>query len=158
MKLWEFFAETPNADKLDKPTPTIADLAQKYGVSTVEVHRELQKGIKIEHEHTSDPIVAKEIALDHLGERLDYYTQLAKIETNEAVKKKTDEKTLKSAVADLENKLLATNTRKHTYKEIDSMMQKISKEKTITAKELHDAFEKKNGVSPDEWIEYQEVG
>lgn len=157
MKLWEFFAETPKADKLDKPTPTIADLAQKYGVSTIEVHRELQKGIKIEHEHTSDPIVAKEIALDHLGERLDYYTQLAKIETNEAVKK-TDEKILRSAVSELENKLLATNTRKHTYKEIDGMMQKISKEKKITAKELHDAFGKKHGVSADEWIGYQEVG
>jgi hypothetical protein len=71
---------------------------------------------------------------------------------------KTDPKVLKSAVTDLENTLLATNKRKHTYKEIDTMMKKICKEKKITGKELHDAFVKKHGVSPDEWIEYQEIG
>ena len=71
---------------------------------------------------------------------------------------KIDPKVLKSAVTELENTLLATNKRKHTYKEIDTMMTKICKEKKLTGKDLHDAFVKKHGVSPDEWIEYQEIG
>lgn len=71
---------------------------------------------------------------------------------------KIDPKVLKSAVSELENTLLATNKRKHTYKEIDAMMQKICKEKKLTGKDLHDAFVKKHGVVPDEWIEYQEIG
>ena len=41
---------------------------------------QLQQGIRVELEHTSDFATAKEIALDHLGERPDYYEQLAKIE------------------------------------------------------------------------------
>jgi hypothetical protein len=75
-------------------------------------------------------------------------------------KTKKKEKTIdiKPAVTDLENKLLATNTRKHTYQEIDDLMKSIAKENKITAKQLHDAFKKKHGVIPDEWIEYQEVG
>jgi hypothetical protein len=81
---------------------------------------------------------------------------------NESKPKKKDDKpsakVLQSAVTDLENKLLATNKRNHTYKEIDTMMKAISKDKKITAKQLHDVFVKKHGVSPDEWIEYQEIG
>jgi len=41
---------------------------------------ELAKGIKIEQEHTSDPQLAKKIALDHLAEIPDYYTRLDKME------------------------------------------------------------------------------
>lgn len=69
-----------------------------------------------------------------------------------------DAKVLKSAVSDLENTLLATNKRKHTYTEIDTMMRKICKDKKLLGKDLHDAFVKKHGVTPDEWIEYQEIG
>ena len=65
---------------LDKPTPTVHDLAEKYHTSILAVEIELKKGIKVEMEHTSKRSVAKEIALDHLGERLDYYTKLSKVE------------------------------------------------------------------------------
>lgn len=41
---------------------------------------ELEKGIKIEMEHTDDPKIAKEIAKDHLSEISDYYTRLIKME------------------------------------------------------------------------------
>lgn len=37
-------------------------------------------GIKVEMEHTSDPDIAKEIALDHLTEDPEYYTHLAEME------------------------------------------------------------------------------
>lgn len=65
---------------LGKPTPTVNDLAKKYGVSVLEVKKQLMKGMKVEKEHTNDPKIAREIALDHLGEKLNYYILLAKIE------------------------------------------------------------------------------
>lgn len=43
--------------------------------------KELEMGIKVEQEHTHDPLIAKQIALDHLAEVKDYYTRLAKMET-----------------------------------------------------------------------------
>jgi hypothetical protein len=67
-------------------------------------------------------------------------------------------KTLETAVTNLENKLLSGNRRDYTYQEIDKIMKKISIQSDITADQLHDAFKKKHGVIPDEWIENQEVG
>jgi hypothetical protein len=39
---------------------------------------ELRKGIKVELEHIKDPNKAKEIAKDHLAEKPEYYTRLAR--------------------------------------------------------------------------------
>jgi hypothetical protein len=41
---------------------------------------QLKQGIKTEREHTHDPVMALEIAIDHLTEYPDYYTRLAKME------------------------------------------------------------------------------
>ena len=68
---------------LDNPTPTVKELAAKYNVPTKQVNLELAKGIKIEMEHSSDVDVAREIALDHLNEKLNYYTLLKKVETED---------------------------------------------------------------------------
>lgn len=65
---------------LDKPTPSVHTLALKYKTSVAHVQDQLNKGIEVELEHTSDPAVAEEIALDHLNERLDYYDALATID------------------------------------------------------------------------------
>lgn len=40
--------------------------------------QELEKGIKVEKEHTNDEATAKQIALDHLAEDPYYYTKLSK--------------------------------------------------------------------------------
>ena len=42
--------------------------------------KQLKMGIKVEKEHTSNDKIAREIALDHLGELPDYYTRLKKME------------------------------------------------------------------------------
>jgi hypothetical protein len=42
---------------------------------------ELRIGIEIELEHTDQPDVAKQIALDHLAEIPDYYTRLVAMES-----------------------------------------------------------------------------
>ena len=63
---------------LDKPTHSPESLAKKYNVPVSHIHDQLARGIKIEQEHTSKLDVAREIALDHLGERPDYYMKLDK--------------------------------------------------------------------------------
>lgn len=42
--------------------------------------RELAMGIKVEMEHTTDPLVAKKISIDHLSELPNYYTLLKDME------------------------------------------------------------------------------
>jgi hypothetical protein len=44
--------------------------------------KQLQKGIKVEREHTDDPTLAQEIAMDHLQEDPRYYDKLETIETH----------------------------------------------------------------------------
>ena len=47
------------------------------------IKKELDKGIKVEMEHTKNRETAKEIAMDHLYEDPNYYIKLSKVETNE---------------------------------------------------------------------------
>lgn len=71
---------------------TLEDIAKKHDkkgyyhidnmVSTLK--KQLDKGIKVEMEHTKDKSKAKEIAMDHLWEHPNYYDKLEKIESKEA--------------------------------------------------------------------------
>jgi hypothetical protein len=70
---------------------TFKDLVSKnltkgteYGKIESRLKTQLNKGIKVEMEHTSDKRKAKEIALDHLFEDPKYYDKLKKIEGKEA--------------------------------------------------------------------------
>ena len=68
-------------DLLSKPTPSVTQLARKYGVSAHLVDQRLRQGRAVELEHTDNLQVAEEIALDHLGEDLNYYQKLSNMET-----------------------------------------------------------------------------
>lgn len=58
------------ADKL-----SIKDLAKKHKVSIEDIKKEIKIGVKIEKEHVGDDInKAKEIAMDHISEFVDYYS------------------------------------------------------------------------------------
>jgi len=58
------------ADKL-----SIKDLSKKHKVSVDEIKKEIRIGVKIEKEHVGDDInKAKEIAMDHISEFSDYYS------------------------------------------------------------------------------------
>lgn len=59
---------------------TIEDVATMHKVNLSWLKEQHKKGIKIESEHTTDPKVAAEIALDHLTEDPKYYIKLASIE------------------------------------------------------------------------------
>jgi 5'(3')-deoxyribonucleotidase len=67
--------------ELNKTTPSVRDLAKKYATDPAEIHRQVNRGVKVEFEHTNDIEVATEIAMDHLKEKLDYYDLLNKLET-----------------------------------------------------------------------------
>ena len=65
-----------------KKVHNVESIAKKHKVDPKSVKEQLQKGIKIEHEHTNDESLARTIALQHLAERPDYYTKLQKVEEN----------------------------------------------------------------------------
>lgn len=64
---------------------TLLDIAEKYNIEVDDLIPQFRKGIKVEKEHTSDPEIAEEIAMDHLWEDPKYYDKLEKIETNESL-------------------------------------------------------------------------
>lgn len=59
---------------------TLQSLAEKHNVSVDYLQKQLEKGVKVEKEHTQDDKQAKEIAMDHLTESADYYIKLEKVE------------------------------------------------------------------------------
>ena len=68
----------------DVPLPfekggSIPSLAKRYNTSLNEIMKKISEGETIEMEHTDNPKVARKIALDHIGEDLDYYTKLKKL-------------------------------------------------------------------------------
>lgn len=60
---------------------SIDDIAEKHKVSVEKIKSELEMGMKVEMEHTSSKRIAKQISMDHLVELPDYYTRLAKMES-----------------------------------------------------------------------------
>lgn len=63
---------------------SLKDIASKHRVDVNLLSKELQKGMKVEMEHTKDKKKAQEIAMDHLMEDPNYYKKLKKIENKEA--------------------------------------------------------------------------
>jgi hypothetical protein len=69
----------------------LIQLAKKHGGKNIhqitkilgELQDELEKGIKVEMEHTDNEKMATEIAMDHLWEDPNYYTKLKKVEMDE---------------------------------------------------------------------------
>ena len=55
-------------------------IADHHDITVDELNKHLDKGEKVELEHTDDKAVAKEIALDHLYEDPKYYDKLEKVE------------------------------------------------------------------------------
>lgn len=58
---------------------SVDSIAKKHDVSVDHIQSQLKMGVKVEREHTNSDSVAREIALDHLFEDPNYYTELKKI-------------------------------------------------------------------------------
>jgi len=73
----EFRLKGGTADKM-----TEEEIADALGEELSDVNRILDKGQKVEMEHTNDKKIARQIAMDHLMkvESLDYYDELEKME------------------------------------------------------------------------------
>lgn len=153
---------------------SVEEIAKKHRVSSSVIQKQLDMGMKVEHEHTTDNDAAMDIALQHLDEIPNYYSKLKKMEkvkedteildaegnifatvidiidgSNYKFKSFTQSIT-EDAVSELENQLKKLNNT--SYDSIDKLMRNIMKENDMTAKELHNAFIKKHDKTPDEWI------
>ena len=65
---------------LNKPVLSVSELAKKHNVNIQHIQDQLEAGIEVEHEHSTNNDVAKRIALGHIGEDPNYYTKLKKVE------------------------------------------------------------------------------
>ena len=65
-----------------KPYKTVKQIAKKHRMDVSFIQKQLDIGEPIEHEHTKNHELAKEIALQHLDEIPDYYTRLKKMEAS----------------------------------------------------------------------------
>jgi hypothetical protein len=65
-----------------KSHKTVEQIARKHRMDVSFIQKQLDMGEPIEHEHTQDHELAKDIALQHLDEIPDYYTRLKKMEAD----------------------------------------------------------------------------
>ena len=63
-----------------KPVKNITEIAKEKNVPLAYAKEQLDNGIQVEMEHTGHYEVAKQIALHHLNEGINYYIELAKVE------------------------------------------------------------------------------
>jgi hypothetical protein len=63
-----------------KSHKTVEQIAKKHRLDVSFIQKQLDMGEPIEHEHTKDHDLARDIALQHLDEIPDYYTRLKKME------------------------------------------------------------------------------
>jgi hypothetical protein len=68
------FSEEESLDGGDSDNMSIEEIADLHGEDPKKIRRELEIGTKIEMEHTKSKKIAKEIAMDHIYEISDYYT------------------------------------------------------------------------------------
>lgn len=80
-------------EQLDVKTPSVEVIAKKHGVDVSVIEKQLKVGMKVEMEHTTNEKTAREITLDHLNEKPDYYTKLAKYVEHIEEQSDTSEKT-----------------------------------------------------------------
>ena len=153
---------------------SVEEIAKKHKVSPSVIQKQLEMGMKVEHEHTTDNDAAMDIALQHLDEIPNYYSKLKKMEkvkedteildaqgnlfaTVIDIIKGSDDKfkgftqsITEDAVKELENGLKKLDNT--SYDSIDKLMRRIMERNNMSAKELHNAFVTKHDKTPDEWI------
>lgn len=91
---------------------TVEDIARKHSVFVGTIQKALERGIKVESEHTTDKKVAREIAMDHLWEDPEYYEKLEKMEKGKCNSKKEEskEQTMSDASGSFEGPLAFKET------------------------------------------------
>lgn len=119
---------------------SLEDIAKKHNVTVEVIESELEKGIKVEMEHTDDPEKAKEIALDHLSEQSDYYEKLKQVETQ------PQQPNLEEKFAEIENRI---------EEKMQSLIDTLSKQldqRDATIKGLNEQIEEIKRTSPTQIV------
>jgi hypothetical protein len=107
---------------------------------------QLAIGTEIEFEHTKDPSVAGQIALDHLSEYDDYYAELTKMEDELAAEEKgeKDDLSFQSMLSDDDDEM-----------EEESFLKE--EEENIDTEELTDLVLQVYTDLKDQGVDYQEI-
>lgn len=106
-------------------------------------------GVKVELEHTNDPMIAMEIALDHLTEIPDYYTRLNKMEDDANAEENGSEESDKSE-KEMEDVLLG-----YEPKNVGDNMDETKEE--ITSPEGYEFLNKIKQEKPNEHIRFRNL-
>jgi hypothetical protein len=94
---------------------SIADIAEKHKTSIKAIELQIEKGIKVEKEHTDSEAEARTIAMDHLVEIPDYYDRLLAME-KEATKELQEKKKKKATARDYNAKAMWGRVKAQTFK------------------------------------------
>ena len=123
---------------------TIQDISKKHKVDIKNIEKELKVGTKIEMEHTDSKVKAKEIAMDHITEFPDYYTnpKHGTIASEKGLEKDLEETTTSGSAGAYNAPLFGkqTNVRKPKAKKLAS--------KIVTKGDLKNPLGKIYSISP----------
>jgi hypothetical protein len=111
-----------------KGTKTVEQIAKKHDVSVDFIKKQLDFGIKIEHEHSNQNKTARTIALQHLDEFPDYYSHLQSLENTA----KTDNKLNRLENRILRNACNIINERVNPLKDPSTQLKKSSGAAALT--------------------------
>ena len=105
--------------EIPKDAPSIETVAKKHGVSVDEIKKQLKIGMSVEAEHGKNKGSEREIAMDHLNEKPDYYKKLKKyVEQTEQVNEM-----LKPKMSALDKFRQASAERTKKHDDIEKQMQ-----------------------------------
>jgi hypothetical protein len=105
--------------EIPKDAPSVETVAKKHGVSVDEIKKQLKIGMSVEAEHGKNKGSEREIAMDHLNEKPDYYTKLKKyVEETEQVNEM-----LKPKMSALDKFRQASAERTKKHDDIEKQMQ-----------------------------------
>lgn len=130
------------ADKL-----SLQQIADKFDVSIEKIKSQIQKGIKIEMEHTNDKEKAREIATDHISEFPDYYDRLGKME-----KKAEKQWELNESTKSLIKRLIRENINNPKKKRM--LYESSVSGKTIINVDIQPEYQKWITFDLSEWVDF----
>jgi hypothetical protein len=112
---------------------SLEDIANKHKKDITSIQRQLNKGIKVEMEHTKDKSKAKEIAMDHIFEDPNYYNKLEKIESKEATGSGSSGAYVGPVFSETENSEFWEKSRSETPKLEESEVEKVEAKEATTS-------------------------
>jgi hypothetical protein len=171
MKKYKEVKEESEID-IPKDAPSVEAIAKKHGVSVDEIEKQLKIGMAVEAEHGKNKGSEREIAMDHLNEKPNYYTKLKKYveetEVNEMLKPKMSSLDKWRASATEREKMHndieknrqanASQGKENMSGAIDRLSKSLNKEETEMENTIEEGQNKQVEGGDPCWKNYQMVG